>query len=62
MPIEIKELNIRINVNQNQQEQDGGGQQAGGQSNGGGGGADKDEIIAECIEQVMELLKNKHDR
>ena len=59
MPIEIKELNIRINVNQNQPEQDGGRPQAAAQDNGAG---NKDEMIAECIEQVMELLKNKIDR
>ncbi len=59
MPIEIKELNIRINVNQNQPEQDSGRPQAAVQDNGAG---NKDEIIAECIEQVMELLKNKMER
>ena len=56
MPIEIRELNIRIHVNQNQPEQDGDTQKE------NAGGSDKDEIIAECIEQVMELLKNKQER
>jgi hypothetical protein len=59
MPIEIKELNIRINVNQNQPEQDGPPQHATAQTPGNN---NKEEIIAECIEQVMELLKNKMDR
>ena len=58
MPIEIRELNIRIHVNQNQPEQDGKG--AGGSSN--GPAPEKDEVIAECVEQVMELLKNKQER
>lgn len=59
MPIEIKELNIRINVNQNQPEQDAPPQQATAQTPGNN---NKEEIIAECIEQVMEILKNKMDR
>ncbi len=61
MPIEIRELNIRVSVNQSPAEQDskGGG---GGGSKGGGGGADKDEIITECVEQILEILKNKNER
>jgi hypothetical protein len=59
MPIEIKELNIRINVNQNQPEQDAPPQQATAQT---AGNNNKEEIIAECIEQVMDILKNKMDR
>ncbi|QTE46205.1 MULTISPECIES: DUF5908 family protein [Mucilaginibacter] len=58
MPIEIRELNIRVSVNQSPAEQDskpsGGG--------GGSGGGDKDEIIAECVEQILEILKNKNER
>ena len=59
MPIEIKELNIRINVNQNQAEQGDTSSKDGAQSQ---PMPEKDELIAECIEQVMELLKNKHER
>ena len=58
MPIEIRELNIRVSVNQSPAEQD---SKPGG-SSGGGGGADKDEIIAECVEQILEILKNKNER
>lgn len=59
MPIEIRELNIRINVNSNQPEQDPSSTQAGNNSEGAQG---KEEIIAECIEQVMEMLRNKNER
>lgn len=60
MPIEIRELNIRVSVNQSPAEQ---GSPAGGSSaQGGGGGADKDQIIAECVDQIMEILKNKNER
>jgi hypothetical protein len=58
MPIEIRELNIRVSVSQNQQEQDSvpsAGSPAGTMP-------DKDELIAECVEQVMELIKLKNDR
>lgn len=58
MPIEIRELNIRVSVNQSPAEQD--SKPSGGGS--GGGGADKDEIIAECVEQILEILKNKNER
>lgn len=61
MPIEIRELNIRVSVNQSPAEQ---GSPAGGSggAQGGGGGADKDQIIAECVDQIMEILKNKNER
>ena len=58
MPIEIRELNIRVSVNQSPAEQ---GSPAGGGAQ-GGGGADKDQIIAECVDQIMEILKNKNER
>jgi hypothetical protein len=61
MPVEIRELNIRVSVNQSPAEQDSkGGGGGGGQQ--GGGGADKDQIIAECVEQIMEIMKNKNER
>jgi hypothetical protein len=58
MPIEIRELNIRVSVAQDQPEQDSlaAGQQGSGQL------PDKEELIAECVEQVMELLKLKNER
>lgn len=58
MPIEIRELNIRVSVSQNQQEQ--------GSAPASGGPAqeflDKDELIAECVEQVMELIRLRNER
>jgi hypothetical protein len=59
MPIEIRELNIRVSVNQSPAEQD---SKSGGGGGSKGGGADKDEIIAECVEQILEILKNKNER
>jgi hypothetical protein len=60
MPIEIRELNIRVSVNQSPAEQD--STAGGGGGSKGGGGGNKDEIIAECVEQVLEILKNKNER
>jgi len=57
MPIEIKELNIRTFVNDNSQS-DAKGMQ-------GGGKLPPDEkacIISACVEQVMQLLKDKEER
>ncbi|MDN3689959.1 DUF5908 family protein [Cyclobacterium jeungdonense] len=49
MPIEIKELHIKINV-------DDSGKTTKGKSTG------KDELVAICVEQVMELLKLQKER
>ncbi|GFO54794.1 hypothetical protein GMSM_18010 [Geomonas sp. Red276] len=59
MPLEIKELHIRVAVT------------SGAGSAGGGTGAataapaagyDKECIIAECVEQVLQILENKMER
>ena len=57
MPIEIRELNIKISVNQSPPEQNG-------DSPGGSGQPlpDKEQLIAECVEQVMDILKNQRER
>ena len=49
MPIEIKELHIKINVSEG-----GGGAP--------GGGASEEDPVAQSIEQVMELLKQQKER
>lgn len=58
MPIEIRELNIKVSVSQNQEEL------GSTPPTGSVGNAlpDKDELISECVEQVMELLKLKTER
>lgn len=62
MPIEIKELHIRINVtppvSQGESGAPGGSQERAGRLTRLG----KQEIIAECIEQVMKILENKKER
>ena len=59
MPLEIKELIIRVSVNQP-------GQQApSAQSAATQSGDNKDEkeaLINQCVEQVVDILKNKKER
>ncbi|KAF0195080.1 MAG: hypothetical protein FD166_3137 [Bacteroidetes bacterium] len=62
MPIEIKELHIRVNVTP----------PASGQTPPAPGGSpgqperltgrQRQELIAECVEQVMKILENKKER
>jgi len=62
MPIEIKELHIRVSVNAPQDEQSAGAQPAAPPAGGGGHESDKEAIVAECVEQVLEILQNKAER
>lgn len=59
MPIEIRELHIRVAVSP-----EAGAQPAAPPSGETpqGGGADKDAVIAECVEQVVEILRAKRER
>jgi len=57
MPIEIRELNIRVSVSA-QQPQETAAQAA----EPAGNAAGKAEIIAECIEQVLEILHKQQER
>jgi hypothetical protein len=64
MPLEIKELHIRVAVNTPQNGQSSGGQTVavGGNNTGGGGDDEGDTIVAECVEQVLQILQNKMER
>jgi hypothetical protein len=53
MPIEIRELVIRTTV-----QESAGGKVAGR----GGGGEEREEIIADCVEQVMAILREQEER
>jgi Family of unknown function (DUF5908) len=54
MPIEIKELNIKINVSEGQSK-------ASDESEQGKKGAQSD-IVAQCVEHVLEILSKTHER
>jgi hypothetical protein len=53
MPIEIKELHIKINVSGDSDRPRNGGNE---QEN------SKEKIIESCVEQVMEILSKKEER
>lgn len=55
MPIEIKELYIKINVDE-------GAANAKSGSSTGGAGEDSAAIIAACVEEIMEKLKEQKER
>ena len=59
MPIEIKELHIRVAVNTAQSGQPPADQAA---AAGVGGDDAKEAMVAECVEQVLRILENKMER
>jgi len=58
MPVEIKELHIRVTVNAAE------GSSSNQQTPGSGKSSDADRqaIIAECVEQVLDIVQNKSER
>ena len=60
MPIEIKELHISVKVNSPSETPPSGKQSAG--KNSESAESDKDALIAECVEQVLQILQNKQER
>ena len=63
MPIEIKELHIRVTVNASpsgQRTEARGGAGSGAVTDNDEGG--RDEIVAECVEQVLGILERKQER
>lgn len=59
MPVEIKELHIRVAVNAAPAKQ---APMAQGTPGGSGGVGDKDAIVAECVEQVLQIIQTKKER
>ncbi|HQU31004.1 MAG: hypothetical protein HRU72_09635 [Planctomycetia bacterium] len=60
MPIEIKELHIRVSVNTPQIGQPGGVRRV---ASGSNPAADaKEAMVAECVEQVLQIIQNKAER
>ena len=58
MPLEIRELHIKVNVNESSP--GGAGQPP---APGGAGKADdKEELLRDCIDEVMQLLQNTKER
>jgi hypothetical protein len=62
MPIEIRELHIRVSVTTPAAESSPSGASSSGQGSNEASGNNKEEIIAACVEKVMEILQNKTER
>lgn len=62
MSIEIKELHIRVGVNMVQSRQPPGSQVAAVGSSNTSGDDGRDAIVAECVEQVLQILQNRMER
>jgi hypothetical protein len=56
MPVEIRELHIRVAVNADTAKPPVPAKSA------DGGAADKDAIVAECVEQVLRIIQAKKER
>ncbi|GAB3422881.1 DUF5908 family protein [Niabella aquatica] len=56
MPLEIRELHIKVTVNQPQ------GASSGQPSSDSRKDGEKESLISQCVEQVMELINNKKER
>lgn len=61
MPVEIKELHIRVAVDASPPGQSSVGPSAA-SATPSAGSADRDTIVAECVEQVMHILQVKGER
>ena len=57
MPLEIKELHIRVTVNQPQPESD-----TAPAALNSGDKPDEQALIQQCVEQVLEIFNNKSER
>jgi hypothetical protein len=55
MPVEIRELVIRAEVDPRQGEKPQSGQ-------GSGVAADRELLVRDCVEQVMEMIRQKEER
>jgi len=61
MPIEIRELHIKVRVDSHDATGPAGGGGGAGTS-GNGGESDRESLVAECVEQVLHVLRQKLER
>ncbi len=62
MPLEIRELNIKVNVGNSPQGGDNGASGAPGGKPPGEEGGDQDALAARCVEDVMRVLRDRKER
>jgi hypothetical protein len=58
MPIEIRELTIKVTVDQPNPQ----AQQPAGNTPAEGAKDDKDGVLSQCVEQVLSIIQNKKER
>lgn len=58
MPVEIRELHIRINVNEQEQNAEGTATEPSPREQQG----KKDALVAECIEQTLQIIEQQNER
>jgi hypothetical protein len=59
MPVEIRELHIRVAVDAAPAKQTPAAQN---QPGGSGNAADRDAILAECVEEILQIVQAKKER
>jgi hypothetical protein len=62
MPIEIRELHIKVSVTSLDSVQATSGSTLSGKGAAHTGASNKEEIVAACVEKVLEILQNKTER
>ncbi|TNE57308.1 MAG: hypothetical protein EP344_11310 [Bacteroidetes bacterium] len=63
MPIEIKELVIKVTVSEDRSANNrsaGNGEQSARRKK--GGAKERNDLVAECVEQVLQILQSKNER
>ncbi|HVV54766.1 MAG TPA: DUF5908 family protein [Mucilaginibacter sp.] len=58
MPIEIRELTIKVTVDQPNPQ----AQPSGTNDQNGGKSEDKDALVAQCVDQILSILNSKKER
>jgi hypothetical protein len=62
MPVEIRELHIKVTVNEAPQGEGTNRNSADRRGGSENTGADREAIVAECVEQVLRIMQNKRER
>ena len=64
MPIEIRELHIKVIIDPNSpgSPRTGTAAPSAGNPESSNGDSDRDALVAECVEQVMSILREKNER
>jgi Family of unknown function (DUF5908) len=62
MPLEIRELHIKVNVGESGGAQGAGDRAPGAPPPGGAGAEDKEKLLAACVDEVMRIMSHRKER